>query len=68
MDLDYWPDGGRDRSVLRSQIRYHKASSKTRRVIRFGRVYPKALNPGVDELLSVLESLAQESEDMEGSA
>jgi peroxiredoxin len=36
-------------------------------VIRFGKAYPDALNPGVDELLSVLESLAQEREDMEGS-
>jgi peroxiredoxin len=39
----------------------------SQRIIRFGKVYPDALNPGVDELLSVLDSLAQEREDMQGN-
>jgi len=34
------------------------------RIIRFGKVYPDALNPGVDELLSVLDSLALLREDI----
>ena len=37
----------------------------SQRIIRFGKTYPDALNPGVDELLSVLDSLAQEREDMQ---
>jgi len=39
----------------------------SKRVIRFSKVYPDALNPGVDELLSTLEALAQERKDMEGN-
>jgi peroxiredoxin len=39
-----------------------------RQVIRFGQVYPDALNPGVGELLSVLETFAQQREDTEGSS
>ena len=35
------------------------------RVVRFGKVYPDALDPDVDVLLSVLEPLAQEREDMD---
>jgi alkyl hydroperoxide reductase subunit AhpC len=38
----------------------------SQRVIRLGKTYPDALNPGVDELLSVLESLAHESEGLDG--
>jgi peroxiredoxin len=34
----------------------------SQRVIRFGKVYPDALNPGVDELLTTLEALTQEHE------
>jgi peroxiredoxin len=37
----------------------------SQRVIRFGKVYPDALNPGVNELLRVVEALAQEGEAME---
>jgi alkyl hydroperoxide reductase subunit AhpC len=37
----------------------------SQRVIRFGKMYPDALDPDVDELLSVLEPLAQEREDMD---
>jgi peroxiredoxin len=37
------------------------------RVIRFGKAYPNALNPGVDELLSTLEAIAQEGKEMEGN-
>jgi len=39
----------------------------SQRIIRFCKEYPDALNPGVDELLSVLESLAQEREDLDDS-
>jgi len=34
----------------------------SQRVIRFSKAYPDALNPGVDELLTTLEALAQEHE------
>jgi peroxiredoxin len=39
----------------------------SQRIIRFGKAYPDALNPGVDELLSTLEAIAQEGKDIEGN-
>jgi peroxiredoxin len=39
-----------------------------RRVIRFSQVYPDLLNPGVGDLLSVLETLAQEGEETTGDS
>lgn len=37
-----------------------------RRVIRFSKTYPDALNPGVGELLTTLEAIAQDHEPMLG--
>jgi peroxiredoxin len=40
----------------------------SQRIIRFSKVYPDALNPGVDELLTTLEALAQENESTENNS
>jgi peroxiredoxin len=39
----------------------------SQRIVRFGKAYPDALNPGVDELLTTLEAIAQEGKDVDGS-
>jgi peroxiredoxin len=39
----------------------------SQRIIRFSKAYPDALNPGVDELLTTLEALAQEHESMDNN-
>ena len=40
----------------------------SQRVIRFSKAYPDALNPGVDELLTALEALAQEHESTDNNS
>ncbi|MGO8948442.1 MAG: hypothetical protein ACLQUY_12440 [Ktedonobacterales bacterium] len=40
---------------------FHPRCADTVRTVRFSQVYPDLLNPGVNELLSILESMTQEA-------